>query len=241
VNNYSKITYDSPYLIKRFSHRVRFRHYVNSIFNNSKKNHNNIKFLDYGTGDGFIFIYLKKYDVKNLSLFAYEPSIGQYNDLLKNLDDNGLNVTCLQKLGEEKFDIILCAEVLEHFTEKNVINNLEKIKKLLKSDGTLIISVPLEVGLSGLLKNLTRIFIRSPHDGLTLKTLFKCFFDLVIPRETSEYIPSHMGFSHIKFEKILLKSELKVSKKYYSPFPVLKHFVNSQVIFECKTKRLSTT
>jgi len=169
----------------------------------------------------------------NLSLFGYEPSEGQYNDLKKNLEEHKINVCCLRQLSKEKFDIILCAEVLEHFTDENVVINLKKIKKLLNKKGTLIVSVPLETGLSGLLKNLVRILIRSSHVGLTLNTLIKCFFDSPIPRCNEEYINSHIGFSSKKFEKILLKSGLKVSKKYYSPLPVLKYLLNSQVIFEC--------
>ena len=81
---YSRITYNSPNLVKRFSHQSRFKHYGNSIYNRSKKNSTKLKFLDYGTGDGFIFIYLKKYNDMKLSLFAYEPSEGQYNDLKNN-------------------------------------------------------------------------------------------------------------------------------------------------------------
>ena len=233
MSNYSKITYNSSNFIKKFPHKKRFEYYTKSILCNYQNKNINLKLLDYGAGDGYMFVCLSKYNYGKLSLFAYEPSPGQHSDLLENLDKHNLTVSCFRKLGDDKFDIILCTEVLEHFSYKSAVIHIKKIKNILTKKGTLIISVPIEVGLSGLLKNLIRFLLNTTHEGLTLKTLIRSFFDLPIPRDNDDYIDSHIGFSFNKLEKILLESGFCIKKKYYSPFPILKRFMNSQIIFEC--------
>lgn len=57
------------------------------------------------------------------------------------------------KLQKGSFDYVIASEVLEHINSSEVLNVLNKMKSLLKNNGKLIISVPLNEGLETLLKN----------------------------------------------------------------------------------------
>ncbi|MBP9707705.1 MAG: methyltransferase domain-containing protein [Oligoflexales bacterium] len=58
----------------------------------------------------------------------------------------------------EKFELVTCFETLEHVG--NLSNALQNILAHVKPSGTLIISVPVEIGLPGLLKFLARYALR---------------------------------------------------------------------------------
>lgn len=65
---------------------------------------------------------------------------------------------------KHRFDIVTCFETLEHVGKLN--NAIDTLLNSCKAGGTLIISVPNELGLPGLLKYLARkIFRRRPYDG----------------------------------------------------------------------------
>ena len=106
---------------------------IDQIITKAKsKKKNNI--LDFGSGSGVNLDILKKYcyvDVHEKNKFA--RSIIKKNKKVKNVYWN-------LKLKRNFYDIILLADVIEHVKKpKILINNL---KKFLKKDGQIIITVP---------------------------------------------------------------------------------------------------
>ena len=106
---------------------------IDQIISKAKlKKKNNI--LDFGSGSGVNLDILKKYgyvDVHEKNKFA--RSIIKKNKKVKNVYWN-------LKLKRNFYDIILLADVIEHVKKpKILINNL---KKFLKKDGQIIITVP---------------------------------------------------------------------------------------------------
>ena len=161
-------------------------------------------FLDFGTGDGQFFDFLiVKPDKK---YFAYEPYKKMYLQFLKN---------------KKKFNHV------------NIIKNKNNLKKIAKKNCTIIISVPIEVGFSSLIKNLIRIFYNSKHENMTLNNLLKSIFRKKIDRGNKKYINSHIGFDYIELKKIL-ENHFSIKDISYSPFNILKGFLNSQIFFICK-------
>ena len=228
---YKALTVKSPYAIKRFSHNARFNTYCKHIELFCDEDAKNI--LDYGTGDGYLFNKLLTRKCDKINCFAFEPVQSQYEQLVDNIKSNNLDVTCFHSLKtDKKFDYILCAEVLEHFSASNIITHLKTFENILSKNGKVLISVPIEIGLGGLLKNLARWFIGGLHTGLGVKTAIKAFFGIPIYRGDNFYISSHTGFSHKQLEYLIIDTGWKIEKKFYSPLLVGGSMLNSQVYFE---------
>ena len=117
--------------------------------------------------------------------------------------------------------------------KKKVFRNLKKISA---KNSKLIISVPIEVGLSSLLKNLARIAISQTHSNTNFFNIIKSLLYLEIERPNKKYNDSHIGFNYLNFIKFLNKENLEVINLSYSPFNFMKGLLNSQVFIEARFK-----
>lgn len=224
---YAKQTIHNKSFIKRFSHRIRFKTSVELCLDNPI-NHNSY-ILDYGTGDAFFLTCL---DSKNndISLAGFESDKNQYELARSNIKgSNIILVNDLLELTSCKFDVITYFEVLEHLTDADIEEVLEKMRFLVKKHGKIIISVPLESGFSGIVKNIIRFLLNQSH-AHDKTELIKSVLGYKIDRKGIGYYSSHLGFRHKDLE-ILIKKKFDVVATTYSPFPILAHFINSQVFY----------
>tara|TARA_B110000003_G_scaffold263101_1_gene286406 strand:- start:1055 stop:1741 length:687 start_codon:yes stop_codon:yes gene_type:complete len=225
---YSKITYKSNIFFKRFTHYSRHIHCSNIVENIKHKT-----FLDFGTGDGQFFNFLKLKPKKKY--FAYEPFKQMYKQFNKdnyNLKDVVL-IKNKQKLKKNFYDVITINEVIEHLSDKNIYEVIKIIKFIAKKNSTIIISVPIEIGFSSLIKNLIRIFYNSKHENMTFINIMKSILRKKINRGNKKYYNSHIGFDYFELKKIL-ESNFIIKDISYAPFNILKSFLNSQIFFVCK-------
>lgn len=233
---YSKLTIESDSAIKRFSHGRRFEIALDIL----KLGVDN-SLLDYGTGDGYFLISLKNRSPQ-VKAYGYEPVSEMYDQLLINLRDNnypeGISLfQSLDALLNMQFEMITCFEVLEHLDIDLQKTALQNMKKMLRQDGLLLISVPIEVGFSSLVKNALRIILCQKHKSTNLANVIKSLFGIVIKREDSPYISSHIGFYFTDLEKIFKEEDLIIRQKFYSPFKYFGCLVNSQIFYvlsDCK-------
>lgn len=94
--------------------------------------------LDVGAGFGLFSALLLK--CKDFRITIVEPVLDP-NYINKNeILYHKKNVEEFLKFNKNKYDLILLIDVLEHF--KDPLLNLKKLKKILKSDGYIIIQVP---------------------------------------------------------------------------------------------------
>ena len=125
---------------------------------------------DFGCSNGFFFAELLRAlpEAGSLSLFGFDHS----TELLaaaksRNIDNAAFDYLDLNETPcarERLFDVVTCFETLEHVGE--VHNAIETLLASLQSGGTLVISVPNELGLPGLLKYVARkVFQRRPYEG----------------------------------------------------------------------------
>ena len=227
---YAEYTYDSKNPLARIAHRKRFSLALKLILTQKFDS-----LLDYGTGDGKLLIELKKEIPKSTYLSGYEP-------IMKDPKINGIKFYKeFSEIGERKFNVITCFEVLEHFNKRAEREMLLKISDLLKEDGILIISVPIEIGLPSLVKNVRRLFygnMKWNFNRRFFRDSVKCLFALDIPeiRNSEGFINSHAGFNHKKLEK-LFPEKFEIVSKIYSPFQKMPMTCNSQVFYKLKKKR----
>ena len=119
---------------------LKFKYGTHSLIVNQIPNNANV--LDIGCAQGYLDEYLTKklncvvtgieLDAKaaqKAKKFCKKIFIGDIEKILQE-----------SQLGNEKFDIILLADVLEHLKEPERV--LQEVKKYLKSEGSVIVSLP---------------------------------------------------------------------------------------------------
>lgn len=114
----------------------------NFIIEKHLKENNSKKFLDLGCGEGWALNFFKKKNWEVLGLDYSDHGINKFNSNCINNLIRGDIYDNLNSLIQEnnKFDIINLSHVFEHVIDP--ISLLEKIKKIIKKNGILIITVP---------------------------------------------------------------------------------------------------
>ncbi len=225
---YSKLTNKSNIFLKRFTHTSRHIHCSKLVRRLKYKT-----YLDYGTGDGQLFEFIKI--KKKSKYYAYEPYKKMYQQFINNKKKLS-HVKLIKKeedLRKKYYDIISINEVIEHLPPKKIIKLFKIIKSITKKNSFIIISVPIEIGLSSLVKNLIRLLFNSKHEGLNLNNLIRSIFQKKIYRGKGNYYKSHIGFNHLDLKQNL-EIHFSIINISYSPFNILKNFLNSQIFFVCR-------
>lgn len=226
MKKYSDLTIDSNFLIKRFTHNKRFKTCSDMLKEIDFKN-----LLDFGAGDGHLIYELSKIYKKKF-YYVYEPNKKLILEAKQKLSQIN-NVIFLKKKQIKKnyYDVICVNEVFEHLNSVEIERVISVIKNSIKKEKFIIISVPIEVGVSSIIKNLVRYLINQTHKNLTLTNFIKSVFFMKIRRSAQKYNNSHIGFNYKNFLMLLKSYNLDVVKIIYSPFNILKGFLNSQVFF----------
>lgn len=96
-------------------------------------NHNNFNLLDIGCGNGHLLKDASQYVKSAVGIEKFDYSKPKFNNIL-NIDifDNNFD--------NNSFDIITFLDVMEHIEDENKF--LQEVKRLIKPNGTIIITVP---------------------------------------------------------------------------------------------------
>jgi len=147
----SRIYLFKNYISNRFKDRTDFSEKKLKLeFNSYDRNYQeylpknkNANILEIGFGTGYYLKYLLAKGYKDI--YGIELSDGE-TEFVKNKIFN--KVECVESTEvflnqhQSKYDFIYMSQVLEHIPKENTINLLNKIKKSLKNEGTLIINTP---------------------------------------------------------------------------------------------------
>lgn len=223
---YAELTVASPSRIKRWSHGSRFDTALRAASPSSEHS-----ICDYGAGDGYL-LQLAEQRFLPKEVWAFEPMLA--DQARTRLGEGARIVEAPGELPDTYFDRVFCMEVLEHLREDLVNDALANIARILKPDGIAIISVPIEIGLSSLLKNVVRLGIGNPHQNTSFGTIAKSFIGEthgISRTESGNYISSHIGFDYRKLAPRFNEHGFEVRSRVFSPIPSLGAFVNSQVTF----------
>ncbi len=231
MTDYSTQTLDNPSWIKRFSHRARFQQALHLVSPGEGEH-----ILDYGAGDGSLTLMLAR-DYPQAIYSLFEPTEELREQAKKQLQANNLEITVFSDyhcFEDHSFEAIVCQEVLEHLPDDIQAEALDQFQRLLASNGRLVISVPVEIGLSALFKNLVRLAVGQMHESSSLMNFIRATTGNSdnIPRVSRNgYIDSHLGFDYRNLERELRQRGWKIQQRIFSPIPWARGLFNSQVFY----------
>lgn len=104
------------------------------------------KILDVGSGSGTIGLYLSSLGFKVIGLDVSKHAVDRANASAQRLDIQSIskyiNIDFVRFSSNEKFDVIICFEVIEHLENDNFA--IQKLKEKLAPGGLLALSTPLK-------------------------------------------------------------------------------------------------
>ncbi len=240
---YEKKQLDSASRLIRFSHQSRFRLARRLVAPFAGK-----KLIDYGCGDGTFLL-------KVVDLFPRATGADidgpQLADCKERLGERGLefkHVDDLRRSGD-KFDVVVCMETLEHCAEAAVKEVLVDLARLTDRGGTIVISVPIEIGPSLIAKQVWRrisgwrkvgdyAYCESYSTAELLKMLFADEHTVIERPAYSEAFMLHgVRHSHKGFNWKALRHEVErylcVERVLFSPFNWSRGLCSSQAWLVC--------
>ena len=188
--------------------------------------------LDYGCGDGTF--------LKSVSdLFPHATGVdiapSQVEDCRHRIPNHRF---ALVNEIADTFDVVTCMEVLEHCTPEVVNQILSKLASLLKPGGACVISVPVEVGATLIVKQAVRriagwrgIGDYKWTEGYSSSDLITMIFAnerSKIPRTQYDGLYTHKGFNWLALESEIGKT-FRIRERHFSPSSIFR----SQVWFVC--------
>ena len=163
-------------------------------------------------------------------MVAFDPSEDMLSAIRSATSPETI-ITVAETSGFEdhSFDRIACLEVLEHMSEKEQVETLRQIHRLLTGDGRLLISVPIEIGPSAVAKNLARQLSGHPHQGVSVAGVVRSALCLRVEREAVHI--SHIGFDHRALRRLFPACGWEIESTVCSPWPLMGSLLNSQIFF----------
>jgi 2-polyprenyl-3-methyl-5-hydroxy-6-metoxy-1,4-benzoquinol methylase len=217
------------------------------------------RLLDYGCGDATFLILV--HDLFPRAVGAdIDPR--QNADCARRLADWSEVSFCLtSELDDPRhdgaYDVIVCMEVLEHCLPPDVEAALGRFRRLLAPGGLLLVSVPIEIGPSLLLKEAVRTVAGwrglgnyRTKETYSLRELTRMVFagegtSFPRPSYESEFVPGlkstsygHKGFNWKALRK-RLREDFVVESTRFTPLGWSGGLLSSQVWFTCRAKPAS--
>lgn len=212
--------------------------------------------LDYGCGDGTFLAMV--HDLFPDAVGA-DVDPGQTEDCARRHGERqGLSFVLTDDLADERhsgtYGVVVCMEVLEHCLDDKRQTVLADMRRLLTDDGILVVSVPIEIGPSLIVKQLGRRLAgwRGLGDyqkseryrpGEFWKMVFACQRTRIErPVQRADFSPDRPNFyhGHKGFNWRAFQAELKhfvIVRQYFTPLGWLGGCLNSQAWFVCKLRR----
>jgi 2-polyprenyl-3-methyl-5-hydroxy-6-metoxy-1,4-benzoquinol methylase len=209
------------------------------------------RLLDYGCGDGTFLALVHDLFPCALGVDVDSTQIAGCAQRFAGLD--GLSFGMVHALASPeytgRYDVVLCMEVLEHCpadVQRRVIDDLARV---CSRCGTVIVSVPIEIGPALAAKQAARAFAAArglieyaSRERYTTAELARMVFagaSTAMPREetvvelddgTLMRFTGHKGFNWRALERVI-ETRFVIERRMCSPLPVLGAWLNSQVWF----------
>jgi SAM-dependent methyltransferase len=231
VRTYASFTRNTSEPIKRLAHGRRFSQIVSRIASPLPGD----TVLDYGCGDAHLFAHF----LDHPRLVGYEPNPFILDQASREVADAAFLTTDVQALLEKYrggCSLIFCTEVCEHLTDEALETAFNNIKLLAAPQARIVFGVPVETGLSGLLKLAYRMSMDSRRVGQTLPNAVAAAFGQKIDRMLAGpgYYAHHTGFDHSRFRSVLERSGFRIQRTRCLPIWFAGTAINNEVYFICQ-------
>jgi SAM-dependent methyltransferase len=231
---YADITIRDRNRIKRWLHARRFNDALAPLKSGGD---GTLRILDYGAGNGELV--RRAHAVGRFEAWVYEPAPDLMAEAKQNLAglDRLVFVDSLDSVEGCAFDFVFCLEVFEHLPYKESLEAIAAIDRLVKPGGRVLIGVPHELFVPGLVKGLFRMTRRPGEFDARPRNVFAALMGRPpADRPAAEIAPGfnyhfyHLGFDHRVLER-RLTVRFELERRWFSPAPFLGAFLNSEVYF----------
>lgn len=238
-DSYAEQTYASPYAIVRLPHLIRYKKAAEIIHQYAPQS-----VLDYGAGDGHLFLELTK-DQSHLPsrMVALEPMPSMADAIAQMVASltRGETISVVRdsdELGNQKFDFITCFGVLEHMPLLERYKFYDLCKTRLTRGGLCLIDVPVEAGPTLLIKHLGRVLLKGRHSEYKFFELLRIIMLGMVfdparfdSNSLSTWIQNHKGFDYRLLRQELEHNCLSVVRRYVTPFGRLPAWMCNQEVY----------
>jgi len=225
-SDYETLTIHSPNFFARTAHRARMKKSLEFV----KSRLSLGKVLDYGCGTGVLVSKLN--ELKPGCTIGYEPIYEE-----RYIDGLPIYSELSEISDHAPYHTITVFEVMEHLQYSEIERMFLIFDEILAPNGSVIVSVPIEIGPVILFKQLNRfIRISKKWEYGFFEFLGALLFGIAGRRESSgePFILSHKGFDFRELKKFIESKGWQVEVLCYSPFPIRCWYGNSQVFFTLK-------
>jgi SAM-dependent methyltransferase len=228
-----------------WSHQSRFDKALELIGDGTQK------LLDYGCGDGTFLAMASDRVVEGHGVDVDADQIEGCRERFAEIENLKFytNEELADSAHDKAYDVVTCMETLEHCTDEVVETVLADVARLCAPNGRVIISVPIEIGPSFLVKQSVRAIARrqgassyqlqeSYPLGQALKMLFarrRTSIERPIYGEPPLTGHSHYGFNWRRLRG-RVSQHLTVEQTLFTPLGFLGGWVSSQAYFVCRPK-----
>jgi len=198
-----------------------------------------VRALDFGGGNGGLSLRLQK-ERPSCSIVCFEPAPSLRAEAEQLLA--GSDVALMATIEpNDRYDLVLCCEVLEHLPPPEVCRALAEAHTVLARAGRLVVGVPNELFVPALVKGLFRMARRhgeydARFDTVAAATIGRPRVDRPVQQlDGLAFIYHHAGFDYRTTRRQLVEAGFRVVGAFGSPFPALPLWCNAEVYFVCQS------
>ncbi len=212
---------DYNYIGNSFIQKMKRSHFE-AVLNLTSNLFNKCNVIDFGCADGVFLPSISHYfknvmaiDInENYLKIAQERSNAAKIKNVEFLCNKDIPLSVLKRKFKKIYHIIFILEVLEHVglhgknQYRTKFSFLRELKDLIHSNGLIVISVPIMVGIPFLLQYFgLKVFrmCRSEYQKMSFLDVMKASFLKDVRKFEALWEGDHIGFSHLTFEKYLRK------------------------------------
>lgn len=228
--DYASLTRADPNPVKRWLQARRLHDAVRMLGALSP-----VRIVDYGAGDGQL-VHLLRQRLPDSEIICFEPSAQLFAQAQAHTAGlSGVKLTDdIAAVPDACADAIFCLEVFEHLPPQETQDAIAQMHRLLKTDGVLIVGVPVEIGAAALVKGGFRRLRRRDFDTDAARVVRAAVGQTDFARHKVEfapglsYFPHHLGFDHRRLERVL-SERFRLRRRRSSPLGWLPVTCNSEL------------